>query len=452
MNRKDILLFLLITVFFPAGSAQSQEYQAVLIGIDDYQYLRDLTCCENDVDDMYTFLRTHQNWDIIGEFNTLKDSYATKTAILTAISGMDLDASHMNLFYFAGHGDYDYSTPYDESDGLCPYEYDPNDKDAIKPEDLEDEISDNGSNNRFGTILDACHSGIFPDYMTYGVNCAACDDDEVAGEGYTYNGKGHGYYTAQILSGLYNNTADDGDAGDYVSVEEVHDYAEPRVKTLTSNYQNPNKDDNYSGELDLDEYDQPATPTGLSITNPTSTGNPVQLSWTDNEDKTDYFNVYRKTGAAWSCIGTSETTSYTDFTVTIGEGSPDPYYTYSVTVVDTNNYESLKSNVASTYGDPMEKRSDFGEKIIPNKFGLSQNFPNPFNPITEIRYQLPKAAFVTITVYNVTGQEVAKLVESPRSAGFHSVKWDASNSASGTYFYRIVAGNFTQIRKMVVIK
>ncbi|MFC1564583.1 T9SS type A sorting domain-containing protein [candidate division KSB1 bacterium] len=83
---------------------------------------------------------------------------------------------------------------------------------------------------------------------------------------------------------------------------------------------------------------------------------------------------------------------------------------------------------------------------------LQQNFPNPFNPVTEIRYQIPKASHVTITVYNVMGQEVAKLVYESKPVGIYTIKWDASGVASGTYFYRIVAGNFTQIRKMIVIK
>ncbi len=89
---------------------------------------------------------------------------------------------------------------------------------------------------------------------------------------------------------------------------------------------------------------------------------------------------------------------------------------------------------------------------LPDRFELNQNFPNPFNPVTTIRYQLPEAVDVTIVVYNIMGQEVAQLVNTPIQAGSHSVKWDASRFASGTYLYKITAGSFTATKRMVVIK
>ncbi|MCH7783696.1 T9SS type A sorting domain-containing protein [candidate division KSB1 bacterium] len=82
----------------------------------------------------------------------------------------------------------------------------------------------------------------------------------------------------------------------------------------------------------------------------------------------------------------------------------------------------------------------------------SQNYPNPFNPVTTISYQLPEASTVTLTVFNTAGQEVALLIDGQVSAGFHSIQWDASDMASGIYFYQIQAGNFTDMKRMVVIK
>ena len=88
----------------------------------------------------------------------------------------------------------------------------------------------------------------------------------------------------------------------------------------------------------------------------------------------------------------------------------------------------------------------------PNSFTLNQNFPNPFNPTTNISYTLPESGAVTLEVFNVTGQKVATLVNSVKSAGSHIATFDASNLSSGVYMYRLSSGNSIQIRKMLLIK
>jgi hypothetical protein len=93
----------------------------------------------------------------------------------------------------------------------------------------------------------------------------------------------------------------------------------------------------------------------------------------------------------------------------------------------------------------------------PEAFELFQNYPNPFNPETEISYVLPTACFVELSVYNLLGQKVRTLVDESQSAGFKNVKWDGkdengANAASGIYFYKIKAGEFTQSKKMEIIK
>ncbi|MCA9730551.1 T9SS type A sorting domain-containing protein [candidate division KSB1 bacterium] len=89
---------------------------------------------------------------------------------------------------------------------------------------------------------------------------------------------------------------------------------------------------------------------------------------------------------------------------------------------------------------------------MPTTFRLEQNFPNPFNPETEIRYVLPEAALVKITVYDILGRKVAELVNERKVAGKHSVKFNASHFSSGLYFYRISAGRNTAVRKMLFLK
>ena len=92
------------------------------------------------------------------------------------------------------------------------------------------------------------------------------------------------------------------------------------------------------------------------------------------------------------------------------------------------------------------------ESAMPNSFILSQNFPNPFNPSTDIRFNLPSSNSVRLTIYDITGRKVKELLNQDLSAGVHTVNFDASNLASGTYIYRIQAGSFVQSKKMILLK
>jgi hypothetical protein len=85
-------------------------------------------------------------------------------------------------------------------------------------------------------------------------------------------------------------------------------------------------------------------------------------------------------------------------------------------------------------------------------YKLNQNYPNPFNPGTVISYQLPENNFVTIKVFNLLGKEVATLVNNNQTAGVHNVTFDASNLSSGLYLYKIQAGNFTSVKKLMLLK
>ena len=98
-------------------------------------------------------------------------------------------------------------------------------------------------------------------------------------------------------------------------------------------------------------------------------------------------------------------------------------------------------------GTPVEKT-----KELPNSYSLNQNYPNPFNPTTNISYVLPKGGKVKIDVFNIKGQKVATLVNGYKSAGSHLITFNASHLASGIYTYRLVSGNFVQVKKMVLIK
>ena len=114
-------------------------------------------------------------------------------------------------------------------------------------------------------------------------------------------------------------------------------------------------------------------------------------------------------------------------------------------------------NYAGWLVDPFT--SIDGEKSpgIPEDFDLSQNYPNPFNPVTTIRYALPRQAKVRLIIYNLLGQEVARLVDHGQEAGFYSVRWNGRTSggsvaASGIYFYLLIAGDFVDTKKMMLLK
>ncbi len=89
---------------------------------------------------------------------------------------------------------------------------------------------------------------------------------------------------------------------------------------------------------------------------------------------------------------------------------------------------------------------------IPMQYGLDQNYPNPFNPTTYIKFQLPEGGNVKITVFDILGKEVASLINEKMEAGYHNVEFNASNLASGLYIYKMESGDFTDVKKMMLIK
>ena len=93
-----------------------------------------------------------------------------------------------------------------------------------------------------------------------------------------------------------------------------------------------------------------------------------------------------------------------------------------------------------------------GLREIPKYFALEQNYPNPFNPATTINYQLPVNCWISLKVYNLLGQVVSTLKDEMQDAGYHTVGWNAGNVASGVYLYRLQAGKFTDIKKMIIMR
>ena len=96
--------------------------------------------------------------------------------------------------------------------------------------------------------------------------------------------------------------------------------------------------------------------------------------------------------------------------------------------------------------------TNIGERVVPENCSLKQNYPNPFNPTTTIEYTLPRASFVTLTVYDLLGREIHTLVNEPQLPGNHSIVFDALDIPSGVYFYKLQSEHFSETRKMLLVR
>jgi hypothetical protein len=129
------------------------------------------------------------------------------------------------------------------------------------------------------------------------------------------------------------------------------------------------------------------------------------------------------------------------FTVSATDGIDTVRVTGDDRVVFVNRYEYLAAE---------------GEGI-PTEFALHENYPNPFNPTTTLRFDLPEVSDVTLTIYNMLGQRVRTFNMNDTPAGYHSVRWNATNDygdpvGAGVYLYQLRANQFVKTRKMVLLK
>jgi len=125
------------------------------------------------------------------------------------------------------------------------------------------------------------------------------------------------------------------------------------------------------------------------------------------------------------------------------------------TIYNDQEKEALAGRLLAFFGFNVELGID--TNISPKQFALYPNYPNPFNPITTLRYDLPSDALVTLSIYDMLGREMTQLVNITQRAGFKSVQWDATDSmgrpvSAGVYLYQIQAGEFVQTKKMVLLK
>jgi hypothetical protein len=185
-------------------------------------------------------------------------------------------------------------------------------------------------------------------------------------------------------------------------------------------------------------------PVELSSFTAQTLGVSIYLTWRTETEVNNYgFEIERKTSdIVWDKIG---------FVAGNGNSNSPKEYSYTdKSLVGGSMFhyrlKQIDNNGQFEYSDIVEVG------IVPNKYELFQNSPNPFNPETKIRYQLPTASKVVIKIYNILGSEVMELVNEQKEAGIYEAEFNASNLSSGTYIYKISADNFVQTKKMILLK
>ncbi len=180
----------------------------------------------------------------------------------------------------------------------------------------------------------------------------------------------------------------------------------------------------------------------------------VRLQWSTVSEINNYgFEVQRKGvgDTGFSTIpgsfvpghGTTQTAHHYSYTDLV---PPPGTSWYRLRQIDLNGAEAFTGSVR------VEVLTTVAGGGIIGEYNLAQNYPNPFNPNTTIQYDLPNAGYVTLKVYDCLGQEVASLTSEEKPAGRHSVQFNAADIATGVYLYRLQAGNFTQSRRLVVVR
>jgi photosystem II stability/assembly factor-like uncharacterized protein len=172
----------------------------------------------------------------------------------------------------------------------------------------------------------------------------------------------------------------------------------------------------------------------------------VTLSWITATELNNYgFQIERRNAESseWTNIG---------FVNGSGSTSETKYYSFSDNSVSVGKYFYRLKQM--DYSGSFEYNSEVEATILEvlNDFTLQQNYPNPFNPSTRISFSIPQNSFVTITIFDVLGNEIETLINRELSAGSYDIEFAAKNLTSGVYFYNITAGEFTKTMKMILSK
>jgi hypothetical protein len=170
----------------------------------------------------------------------------------------------------------------------------------------------------------------------------------------------------------------------------------------------------------------------------------VLLNWETKTEINNFgFDIERQYGKDWEKIGFVE-----------GNGNSNSLKSYSFTDENIKTAGKYFYRLKQIDNDGAFKYSKVlvVDIELPSKYELLQNFPNPFNPVTLIKYSIPENAFVNISVYNVLGEKIETLINQNLESGAYEISFSASEYPSGIYYYKIEAGNFISVKKMIILK
>jgi len=280
-------------------------------------------------------------------------------------------------------------------------------------------------NNRFGRHIYAANAiyRLAPNDGNWAVNEIIAQIDSAR----SYGGQGQTMYRAQYILDNYKSLTTTLQAGRYKYPANI-----PAMSW---------KDDI-----------KPLAPQNISLT--TSDSLTWILSWgkpapASDGDTAVYYNVYQDTVTPVDISNVTKMISFrlvNDTSLTIDFTSiPSSNLFFAVTAYDKGYNESNSAEIGIVF-------TSVDEPVQFTSYSLEQNFPNPFNPATIIKYNLAKGGFTTLKVYDLLGNLMGRIVEGYKEAGLHSVQFDASRLASGTYFYTLKSGEYMETKKMVLIR
>ena len=166
-------------------------------------------------------------------------------------------------------------------------------------------------------------------------------------------------------------------------------------------------------------------------------------------NQTDFEFFDRKT---WGHLGTLNITGVSNTDGIASYPYPLPGYSMGIFAALNNDTQVAIIGWDKIFSEILSHTDIENENFTPEEFKLYQNYANPFNPVTKIKYQIPKPGLVTLKIYDILGKEVATLVNEEKSIGTYEVEFEGTNLSSGVYFYKLTSGNNSETKKMTLMR